>query len=179
MAFHGYTGFCRQDFIGADYGMSDCATGKPLPDYWTALAFGKTMGPKVLETQNDGGDSLRSYAHCTANSRTGAVTVLLINLANRSTTVDFGSAQAKSTNLLGKVVQKYVLTDSVDPKFSLINTTGIMGTGIRLNGKELTLEADGSVPTLIGEPVVADELLIPPESISFLVFENAAAKACM
>ena len=179
MAFNGYTGFCRQDFIGADYGMSDCATGKPLPDYWTALAFGKTMGPKVLETQNDGGDSLRSYAHCTANSRTGAVTVLLINLANRSTTVDFGSALTKNTNLLGKVTQKYVLTDSVDPKFSLINTTGIMGTGIRLNGKELTLEADGSVPTLIGEPVMAGELLIPPESISFLVFENAAAKACM
>lgn len=33
-ARHGYSAFCRQDFIGADYGMLDCATHTPLPDFY-------------------------------------------------------------------------------------------------------------------------------------------------
>ena len=47
-ALHGYSGFCRQDYIGGDYGMLDCSTGAPLPDYYTALAFTTLMGQRVL-----------------------------------------------------------------------------------------------------------------------------------
>jgi hypothetical protein len=39
---------CRQDYIGGDYGMVDCLTGAPLPDYYTALLWTRLMGPKVL-----------------------------------------------------------------------------------------------------------------------------------
>ena len=36
-----------QDFIGADYGLMDCSTGAPLPDYWAGLVWATTMGERV------------------------------------------------------------------------------------------------------------------------------------
>ena len=38
-----------QDYIGADYGLVDCSPGVPLPDYYTALVWARTMGTTVLD----------------------------------------------------------------------------------------------------------------------------------
>ena len=35
----GFEAYCRQDYIGADYGLVDCSTGSPLPDYWSLLLW--------------------------------------------------------------------------------------------------------------------------------------------
>ena len=40
----GCSAFCRQDFIGIDCGLLDCATHTPLPDYYAGLLFSKLMG---------------------------------------------------------------------------------------------------------------------------------------
>ena len=50
-ARNGYSAFLRQDFIGADYGLLDCATALPLPDYFTALLFARLMGPRALDVR--------------------------------------------------------------------------------------------------------------------------------
>ena len=39
-ARHGYQAFCRQDFVGADYGLLDCASHTPLPDFYGAAGGG-------------------------------------------------------------------------------------------------------------------------------------------
>lgn len=44
----GYATVCRQDFIGADYGLLDCKTHDPLPDYWGALLWLRLMGRRAL-----------------------------------------------------------------------------------------------------------------------------------
>ena len=56
-ARNGYSAFVRQDLIGADYGLLDCATALPLPDYFTALLF---SGYLLYNTQlMMGGDKSR------------------------------------------------------------------------------------------------------------------------
>ena len=65
-----YDSFCRQDLIGADYGLLDCATAEPLPDY-AALLWTKTMGRmaststrRAAAADDGGAATIRLYAHC-------------------------------------------------------------------------------------------------------------------
>jgi heparanase 1 len=173
----GYSGSCRQDYIGADYGLVDCSTGAPLPDFWTGLVWATTMGPGVLSASvaggGDGNGTVRVYAHCTARGEVadvpaGAVTALVINLGARSTRATFGS----------EVTRRYVLTPSVQAGSSLSPHTGLLGTGIELNGALLRLSAAGAVPTIAGEPVGADRATVPPTSVAFFVLAKAGHPGC-
>ena len=189
-AKHGYTGFCRQDYIGADYGLVDCLTGAPLPDYWMALTFTRTMGMGVLEASLTSPDDLvslndtstgtdgvaRAYAHCTARLEStagvrGSVSVLVINLANQSTTVRFDAS-------LGDVARAYVLEGGADAASSMTGQAGLMGTGIRLNGKLLTLGAGGDVPPLMPAIVHGTSAIAPPHSVAFFVLPAAGHADC-
>merc|ERR1712048_136653 len=79
-AANGYSVFCRQDFVGIDYGMLDCATNNPLPDYYAGILWSQLMGMNVLQTTSSDTNTVRAYAHCSAKS-SDDVTVLLLNLA--------------------------------------------------------------------------------------------------
>ncbi len=181
-ARHGYTGFCRQDYVGADYGLVDCSTGVPLPDFWTALTFATTMGPTVLRASIvKPTRAVNVYAHCTAageggGGNSGAVTVLVINLSNVSTVATF---DGDGDGDLGRVSRAYVLTGSDDPATSLVNETGVMGTGIELNGAVLTAGKDGTVEPLAGKAVGKDAVEVPATSVSFFVFADAKHSACL
>jgi heparanase 1 len=189
-ALHGYSGFCRQDYIGGDYGMLDCSTGAPLPDYYTALAFTTVMGQRVLGARVAGlgvagagggaalggaASSVRTYAHCAAPAaaagKAGAVAVLVINLSQNSTTVSFADGAVVTT--------EYVLSPSADPKSSLIDATGLLGTGVELNGELLALGANGAVPAIEGKAVGSAHATVPATSIAFLVLADAEHPACM
>ena len=84
----GFEAFCRQDYIGADYGLVDCSTGAPLPDFWSVLLWTQLTTSSVLSATaapiqmgvrsagtgvavSEGSDNedtrsiLRLYAHCT------------------------------------------------------------------------------------------------------------------
>jgi hypothetical protein len=74
----------------------------PLPDYYTALLWTRTMGPKVLDVtttvRGDDGkvlaaetSSIRVYAHC--GGAGAGVPLLAINLGNRSTTLHLQSSE--------------------------------------------------------------------------------------
>jgi hypothetical protein len=89
----GFETFCRQDYIGADYGLLDCATGTPLPDYWAAVLWNWMVGPTVLSASvpSDSSSNLRVYAHCTAEDNglggPSGVTLIALNLADEDVTV--------------------------------------------------------------------------------------------
>jgi len=172
----GYEGFCRQDYIGADYGLVDCSTGAPLPDYFTALAWAGNMGPTVLNVDPvpDSKSAIRVYAHCAAKAAkapSGAVVLLVINLGDTSTRIDVPTE-------LGSVSRELVLSPSYDLTESLIEQTGLLGTGILLNGKVLQLAGDGSVPELVGKAVGKPEAHVPATSLAFFVLEDAKHEAC-
>ena len=74
-AAHGFHVFCRQAFIGADYGLLDCETQTLMPDYyidrvenrlWTHL-----VGVSVLKTTvSTGPCSARTLRSTVKNQRT-------------------------------------------------------------------------------------------------------------
>jgi heparanase 1 len=68
-AASGYNMFCIQDFVGIDYGLIDCTTFNPLPDYYAGVLWGRTMGSKVLNVSstNSSSGGVHSYAHCTTS----------------------------------------------------------------------------------------------------------------
>jgi len=149
----------------------DCSTGTPLPDYWTALTFATVMGTRVLtptptNTQNS---SVKIYSHC-AKQKGGAVVALVINLSGNPTNI--------SATSLGNIADAYVLSPSDDAAASLTNATGLLGTGILLNGDALGLSPDGSVPEIKSRAINAPAAQLAPRSIGFFVFADAKAPAC-
>ena len=198
-----YETFCRQDYIGIDYGLVDCATGLPLPDYWSAVVWSRLTGDVVLNaiSLNSSGtrsETLRAYAHCAAMGTTpsavaepGSVTLVVINLG--STTVEAGVDITAGASLGGggdgaawvatssSVATLYQLTPRNEPGSGLTNATGLNGTGVALNGAPLILTAGGAVPDvgLLGVNQSASEPLeLPPTSITFVVLHGAASALC-
>jgi len=167
-ARNGYYALCRQDYIGADYGLVDCSTGTPLPDFYTGLAFATFMGPKVLDTNTSNG-TVRSYAHCAAGATDGTVAALVINLGDKHSAVSFPG--------LGNVTSAAVLAPSGEE--GLTNATGLLGSEVALNGRVLRVGKDGQVPEITTEAVGAAAIRAPPTSISFLLLSSANHQDCM
>ena len=74
-AAHGFHIFCRQvlqqAFIGADYGLLDCETQTPLPDYYTSRLWMHLVGMSVLKTTvSTGPCSARTLRSTVKNQRT-------------------------------------------------------------------------------------------------------------
>lgn len=173
----GYGAFCRQDYVGIDYGMVDCSTGEPLPDFWSGVAWAQTVGRGVLSatTKPTSNGTLRVYAHCANDGGKGGVTVVAINLGTSPSniTLDDAPGQLKSSQ------RSEFRLSAVDAPTRLFNGTGLLGTGIALNGKTIALTDSGDVPVLVGAQVEAGgPVQVAPQSIVFAVFADANAKAC-
>lgn len=176
----GFAALCRQDFIGADYGLVDCSTGTPLPDYWTAVLWTWLVGPTVLRATAENADpNLRLYAHCTpvgAFGASGSVTLIAINLADTNLTLRLSTQLWQDTAFLFQLAPD----DRPGPAGG---GGGLNGTGITLNSRPLQLGTPGGrVPDLGGfaEPVGTGAVALPPRSITFLVLHglSGTASAC-
>lgn len=140
----------------SDYGLIDEKTLQPRPNYWAALLWHRTMGNTVLQAPEAPSSGIHLYAHC-MKANPGAVTILAINLD-----------RARPERLpLPRAAERYTLTAS-----------DLLGTEPLLNGKRLTLAADGSPAALEPEKVEKGPVELPPASISFLQFKDAANQAC-
>ena len=121
--------------------------------------------------------SVRVYAHCsttrnTNHQRPGAVTVLAINLGNRSSRLHFAPS-------LGDEVHAYVLTPSEGAAGSLSGKGGLLGTGVLLNGERLALGAGGELPAMapaVGSAAAA--AVVPRTAVAFYVLPGAAHAGC-
>jgi len=77
----GYAAFCRQDLIGADYGLLNVTTLAPTPDYWVLALWRRTVGTRVLAVDAPPADArVRVGAFCGAAPRTA--TLVVVNLAD-------------------------------------------------------------------------------------------------
>jgi hypothetical protein len=179
-----YEAYCRQDFIGADYGLCDCETGVPLPDLWSAVLWTRLVGETVLAAAVPAGattgnaDDLRLYAHCTptAAAPAGSVTAIVLNLGRAPAAVDISTVVGGGSGN----VSAFQLTPLSTP--GLTPATGLNGTGVALNQKPLALHASGAVPDLLAQGTrhgSSSRLALPPTSISFFVLHDARAAACL
>ena len=140
----------------SDYGLLDADTFAPRPNYWAALLWHRFMGTTVLKPNAPEGKDFPVYAHCATN-RPGAATLLAIN-TDRST--------PRTLN---------VSSDS--ERYSLTAPT-LEDSRVQLNGKELNLGANDSIPELVGIPTRSGQVTLAPASITFLVFPQAHNSNC-
>ena len=176
-AANGYSAFCRQDFVGIDYGMIDCSTYAPLPDYYSGILWSTLMSTEVLQAESSD-PTLRSYAHCSAKS-TGQLTVLLINLeATMARTVtlaglELGGLSAPKADGGGGEV---VVTE-----WHLTGPNGTASTEMALNGELLVAKVvsggtEYELPSLEGRPRKIQTVAMAEDAVDgVLQVEMAAA----
>jgi heparanase 1 len=140
----------------SDYGLIDEKTLIPRPNYWAAILWHNTMGTTVLDAGTAPSTSVHVYAQC-MKGHPGGVTLLALNLSRTD----------KQTLNLPEKATAYTLT-----------ANDLMSHTVQLNGKDLTLSADGDVPTPAGLEARKGTFTLPPASIAFLTFTSANNPAC-
>ena len=156
LAQKGVQMIAHNTLAASDYGLLDETTFDPRPNYWTALLWRKLMGATALKPNDPPSGVPRLYAHCMNNAR-GGVVLLAIN-TDRTT-----SRRLR----LPAPSERYTLT-----------APDLEGTRVDLNGKELKLGADGSIPQLIPVTAPSGEISLPSASITFLAIRSARNTSC-
>jgi heparanase 1 len=126
------------------------STYSVLPDYWIAVLYKKLVGTKVLKATSDFNQSL-VYAYCGKNSM--AVTLTVVNPASVAVPLVLSGLSSLQR-------EEYMLTaQSLSTKVPM------------LNGKDLYINSDGTLPPMNGVSASGQPIL-PPHSYGFLVFPN-------
>lgn len=141
---------------GSDYGLIDDVTLAPRPNYWSAVLWRRLMGTTVLDVAGSTAPDVHLYAHC-LRDHLGGVALLAIN-ADRS--------EGHALALPGKAL-RYTLT-----------APDLLGTTIALNGANVQLRPDGSLPTLRGAATRAGVQTLAPKSITFFSIPHAGNPQC-
>jgi hypothetical protein len=170
-AKYGYKAFCRQDLIGAAYGLlsDDYASGKAAPDpivvhpdYWVSVLWHQLVDTGVLNITSST-TSFKAYGHC-SKQFSGGLALVVINLSNTATeTVSLGS------NKFGATRTEYILSPP---------NSGVFSIGILLNGNGLALD-NGKLPTITGNTVsTSTPLQVSPLTSGFIIYPDANLSIC-
>ena len=156
LARNGVQVVAHNTLAASDYGLIDEKTLTPRPNYWSALLWRKFMGTTVLDAGKPPTPSLHIYAQCLRNVR-GGVSMLVIN----------NDRAAEARLKVAAEGSRYTLT-----------AHDLLERQVELNGSELKLNADDSLPEIAGLPVKAGKLSFAPASITFLVMPEANNRSC-
>ena len=141
----------------SDYGLLDEKTYEPRPNYWAALLWRRLMGTTVLDPGSSPDTDLHVYAQCLRNHH-GGVSLLVINADDK---------QARSLNVPASS-ERYTLT-----------AQNLTGKQVQLNGNDLKLGADDTLPALNGVAIHSGQVTFAPASITFLAFPHADNASCL
>lgn len=156
LAQQGVQVIMHNTLASSDYGLLDENTFAPRPNYWAALLWRKLMGATVLKPGASPTPNLHLYAQCLPNVP-GGVTLLAINTdRNAPQTLDVSANS-----------ERYTLT-----------APEMEDSRVYLNGKELELGADDSIPSLTGVLTHSGSIALPAASITFLAIAEANNPSC-
>lgn len=156
LAQQGVQVIMHNTLASSDYGLLDENTFAPRPNYWAALLWSKLMGTTVLKPAVSPKPNLHVYAQCLPHTP-GGVTLLAINTdRNTSQTLDVSANS-----------ERYTLTA---PKLE--------ASRVDLNGKDLELGPDDSIPSLTSAPTHSGSIALPAASITFLAIAEANNPSC-
>ncbi len=128
----------------------------PRPNYWAALLWNKLMGTTVLKSASAPAQGLRVYAQCMKGTP-GGVTFLVINTNRKNA----------KTLTVSAASERYTMT-----------APQLEDTRVDLNGKELKLGANDSLPELRGAGAPSGPVTLPRASITFLAIREAHNASC-
>ena len=140
----------------SDYALLDEKTYEPRPNYWAALLWHKFMGITVLDPGTSPAPSLHIFAQC-LRSHSGGVALLVINTDRNSS--------------------RKLQVPTVSQRFTL-TARDVMDKQIQLNGSDLSLGHDDSLPDLQGQSTQPGTVTFAPVSITFLAIANARNPSC-
>jgi len=124
-------------------------------DYWVAILHKHLIGTKVLQVTS-AFNQILVYAHC--GKTAGSVALIVINPASTSVSLNLSGLNSLQRD-------EYILTaDSLDSYV------------VKLNGRELYIGSDGSLPPLNGVSA-SGQTTLPPYSYGYIVFPNGGG-AC-
>ena len=132
----------------SEYALLEHDTHAPRPNYWAALLWTRLMGTQVYDapSSTDGPDI---FVHNLKGNATGYA-VMLINPEEAETSVQIPT----------------------DAEQYLMTSDDILSKEVKLNGEVLKLQSDDTLPEIQGKSVSAGEVVMPPQSIMFLTFNN-------
>ena len=156
LARHGVQVSMHNTLAASDYALIDTKTYTPRPNYWSAFIWRNLMGTTVLDPGPSPAPTLHLFAHCLRNNPGGVALLALNTSKTNSQTIQVPTASERY-NLTARE-----LTDRV----------------VLLNGSELKLGPDDSLPDLHGKATHAGAVTFTPASITFLAFPNAHNASC-
>ncbi len=156
LAQQGVLVVAHNTLAASDYGLLDETSFAPRPNYWAALLWRRFMGTTVLKPASSPTEGLRVYAHCMSDVP-GGVTILAINT----------DREKAKTLTVSTASERYTMTASE-----------LESARVALNGKELKLGPDDSIPKLAGLSTASGPMKLPPASITFLKVRKAQNASC-
>lgn len=146
----------QNTLAASDYALIDESNLEPRPNYWAALLWRRLMGTGVLEAGVSAEPNLYVYAHC-QRGVPGGVAMLVIN-------ADRQAARRLDVPVKG---ERYTLT-----------ARELTASSVELNGMQLALGKDDTLPKLEGKATWAGLVEFGPESITFLAMSGAENAGC-
>jgi len=156
LAKHGVHTVMHNTLAVSEYALLDHDTLTPRPNYWAALLWRRLMGTTVLDAGIPLREGLHLYAQCLPG-RAGGVTLLAIN-----------NSRSQPTALnVSKAAERYTLT-----------ARKLEDAQVQLNGNDLALGSNDTLPELQGTRIAAGNVALPPGSITFLAVAEAGNEKC-
>lgn len=131
----------------SEYAILEQETHEPRPNYWAALLWSKLMGTKVYDAEISP-EGFDVFIHNLKDKN--GYTALIINPGEVETSIEIPAT-----------AEQYLITAD-----ELLTKT------VKLNGAELKLKSNNTLPEIKGQKVKAGEISLPAYSILFLAFEN-------
>jgi hypothetical protein len=156
LAKRGVQVIMHNTLASSDYGLLDENTLAPRPNYWAALLWRNFIGTTVLNPGSSSVPNTDLYANCLRDNP-GGVALLVINL-------DRASSQSLD---LPVSAQRYTLS-----------ARDLTGSTVQLNGNDLNLGDNDTLPTLAGVATRPGTLTVLPASITFLAIPEANNASC-
>lgn len=156
LAQHSVQSVMHNTLAASDYGLIDEVTLEPRPNYWSALLWKRTMGTISLDPGIHSVPGARVYAQCMKHSK-GGVALLVLN-------IDKAKVISIKLPIAGT---RYTLSGP-----------NLLSDKILLNGRELQLTQDGSVPEYKGEEIAASNVNIDPQTITVITMPKAGNPSC-
>lgn len=154
LAKQGLDAIFTHALISGSNGVIDEKTFEPNASYWAAVLWRRLMGTRILDAGADQ-PGVRLYAHC-LRGVPGGVTLLAINLENRERRLRASGP-----------AELYALTAS-EP----------LSRTVRLNGRELAVSPNDTLPAIQPVRVNGREIVLPPLGNSFVALPKAGNAAC-
>jgi hypothetical protein len=132
----------------SEYALLEQDTHDPRPNYWAALLWSRFMGTQVYDPGSmDTGPDL--FVH---------------NLK--------GSAGGKAVLIVNPMDGKFSMKIPSDAEQYTLTADELQTKTVKLNGVELELTDDGTLPEIIGKKIERGKVAVPAHSIMFLLFND-------